>query len=54
MDAVMRFTSQELCGQRHIGQECRRIEFAESHKHSAGKVGQRARLALTFAKFRPK
>jgi hypothetical protein len=25
-------------------------EFAEEHKHSAGKVGKRARLALAFAK----
>ena len=25
-------------------------EFAESHKHSAGKIGKRARLALAFAK----
>lgn len=28
-------------------------EFAEEHKHTAGKVGKRARLALTFAKYRP-
>jgi hypothetical protein len=26
--------------------------FAEAHKHSSGKVGQRARLALTFAKMK--
>lgn len=25
-------------------------EFAEEHKHSSGKVGKRARLALAFAK----
>ncbi len=25
-------------------------EFAEEHKHSAGKTGKRARLALAFAK----
>ena len=25
-------------------------EFAEEHKHSSGKIGQRARLALAFAK----
>ena len=25
-------------------------EYAEEHKHSAGKVGKRARLALAFAK----
>jgi hypothetical protein len=29
-------------------------EFAEKHKHSSGTVGKRARLALVFAKFRPK
>lgn len=28
-------------------------EFAQKHKHSPGVVGQRARLAITFAKFRP-
>jgi len=28
-------------------------EFARKHAHSPGKVGKRARLALTFAKFRP-
>jgi hypothetical protein len=28
-------------------------EFAVKHKDSPGKVGKRARLALTFAKFRP-
>lgn len=28
-------------------------EFAEKHKNAPGKVGQRARLALTFAKYRP-
>ncbi len=28
-------------------------KFAETHKDSPGKVGQRARLAITFAKFRP-
>ena len=27
-------------------------EFAEEHKHSAGKIGKRARLALAFAKAR--
>ena len=27
-------------------------EFAEEHKHSSGKVGKRARLALAFAKAR--
>ena len=27
-------------------------EFAEEHKHSEGKVGKRARLALAFAKAR--
>jgi len=26
--------------------------FAEAHKHSAGKIGKRARLALAFAKAR--
>ena len=25
-------------------------EFAEEHKHSSGKVGKRARLALAFSK----
>jgi hypothetical protein len=29
-------------------------EFAEEHKHSSGKIGNRARLALTFAAHRPK
>jgi hypothetical protein len=27
-------------------------EFAEEHKHSSGKTGQRARLALAFSKAR--
>jgi len=27
-------------------------EFAEEHKHSSGKVGKRARLALAFASAR--
>ena len=27
-------------------------EFAEEHKHSAGKIGKRARLALAFASAR--
>lgn len=27
-------------------------EFAEKHKHSEGKIGKRARLALAFAKAR--
>lgn len=27
-------------------------EFAEEHKHSSGKTGKRARLALAFAKAR--
>lgn len=27
-------------------------EFAEEHKHSSGKVGRRARLALAFASAR--
>lgn len=27
--------------------------FAEKHKDSPGTVGKRARLAITFAKFRP-
>ncbi len=25
-------------------------EFAEEHKHSAGKIGKRARLAIAFSK----
>jgi hypothetical protein len=29
-------------------------EFAEKHKNAPGTLGRRARLALTFAKFRPK
>jgi len=29
-------------------------EFAEEHKHSSGKVGKRARLALTFQKMAKK
>jgi hypothetical protein len=29
-------------------------EFAEEHKGSAGLLGKQARLAQTFAKFRPK
>jgi hypothetical protein len=29
-------------------------EFAEEHKHSSGKVGQRSRLALTLGKLRRK
>jgi hypothetical protein len=28
-------------------------EFAEAHKSDSGTTGKRARLALTFAKFRP-
>lgn len=28
-------------------------EFAHKHKDSPGVVGRRARLALTFARFRP-
>jgi hypothetical protein len=28
-------------------------EFAEKHKNDAGVTGRRARLALTFKKFRP-
>jgi hypothetical protein len=30
------------------------MEFAREHKHSPGKVGKRARLAITFSKFRKK
>lgn len=29
-------------------------EYAESHKNAPGKTGQRARLALTFDRYRPK
>lgn len=29
-------------------------EFAEAHKNDSGVTGRRARLALTFSKFRPK
>jgi len=29
-------------------------EFAEEHKHSSGKIGNRARLALTFEGMRKK
>ena len=29
-------------------------QFAEEHKHSSGKVGKRARLALAFASARKK
>jgi hypothetical protein len=28
-------------------------EYAKAHEDSPGKAGQRARLAITFAKFRP-
>jgi len=28
-------------------------EYAKAHKNDAGVTGRRARLALTFAKFRP-
>ncbi len=28
--------------------------FAQAHKDSPGTLGKRARLAITFAKFRPK
>jgi hypothetical protein len=29
-------------------------EYAQAHKNDSGVTGRRARLALTFAKFRPK